>query len=157
MTQSEIIGRVLLQANPEMAREYAVKFRRTLNDPKYVQAIYDQVQSDLASESAEDRKDVFVATVYQLYQPLSFLRCKDKDKEGKALGKLPVGVRDEMQRCIGANNPETVNAIKSFVEAPMKPESNGVVRPFKEKVMNVVEKFKCFSIHADDSQFKLFA
>ncbi|RZK75185.1 MAG: hypothetical protein EOO85_14235 [Pedobacter sp.] len=154
MHQDIIIGRVFSQNNPEEARSIVTQFRRTLKDPKHVQAIYESIQEGFADEPEENRKLIFIATCYQLFQPLSYLRKKE---DGKASGKLPVGVRDEMQRVLQVNNPETINALKVYVEAPMLPNSNGVVRPFKQKVMSVVERFKCFSIHADDTQFNLFA
>ena len=152
MHQDIIIGRVFSQNNPEQAREIVTQFRRTLLNPVHVEQIFNQVNESFADEDFETRKLIFIATTYQLYQPLSYLRKKE---DGKASGKLPVGVRDEMQRVLQVNNPETINALKVYVEAPMLPNSNGVIRPFKQKVMSVVERFKCFSIHADDTQFKL--
>lgn len=152
LTHSEIIGRVLSQSNPEMARSIISQFRNTLKNPKYVEEIFKAVQSEFADESDENKRLIFIATVYQLYQPLSYLRRKEDDK---ASGKLPIGVRDEMQKCLAFVNPEMINHHKYYVEPQMKPESNGVSRPFKSKVMSVVERFKCFSIHADDTQFKL--
>lgn len=148
-----LIGRVFSQSNPEMARTIVSQFRNTLKDPKHVSSIWDNVQEAFAEEDEHNRKLIFIGVIYQLYQPLSFLRRKE---DGKASGKLPLGVRDEMQRCLQVNNPETVNALKIYVEPFLKPESNGVIRPFKVKVMSVVEQFKCFSIHADDHQYNLF-
>lgn len=148
-----LIGRVFSQSNPELARTIVSQFRNTLKDPRYVQDIFDQVQEGFSDEDEHNRKLIFIATVYQLYQPLSYLRRKEDDK---ASGKLPIGVRDEMQRVLAVNNPETINALKQYTEPTMKPESNGVIRPFKQKVMSIVEKFKCFSIHADDHQYNLF-
>lgn len=153
LSHQEIIGRVYSQTNPELARDIVTQFRRTLTNPKYVEQIYAQVNEFFQDESHETRKLIFIATCYQLYQPLSYLRRKSDDK---ASGKLPIGVRDEMQRCLQVNNPETINALKQYVESPMKPDSNGVIRPFKQKVMSIVERFKCYSVNADDSQYKLF-
>lgn len=152
MHQDVIIGRVYAQNNPEQARDIVTQFRRTLLNPKYVEKIFNQIQESFSDETEENRKLIFIATCYQLFQPLSYLRKKE---DGKASGKLPIGVRDEMQRMLNVNNPESINALKVYVEAPMLPNSNGVIRPFKQKVMSIVERFKCFSIHADDSQFKL--
>lgn len=152
MSPQEILGRVTMQSDPDKARLIISQFRNTLKDPKFVQSIYDQVQEAFSGEDDENRKLIFIACTYQLYQPLSYLRRKE---DGKASGKLPVGVRDEMQRVLQVNNPETINALKVYVEAPMLPNSNGVIRPFKEKVMSVVEKFKCFSIHADDHYYSM--
>jgi len=152
LSSQEIIGRVYSQSNPEEARAIVTQFRRTLKDPKFVSDIFSKVNEVFADEDYDTRKLIFIATTYQLYQPLSYLRRKNDDK---ASGKLPVGVRDEMQKCLQVNNPETINALKTYVEAPMLPNSNGVIRPFKQKVMSVVEKFKVFSIHADDHQYSL--
>ncbi|MDQ1139457.1 hypothetical protein [Pedobacter agri] len=152
LSSQEIIGRVYSQSNPEEARTIVSQFRRTLKDPALVQKVFDYVEQHFSDEDLDVRKLIFIGSVYQLYQPLSFLRRKDDDK---ASGKLPVGVRDEMQRCLQVNNPETINALKVYVEAPMLPNSNGVVRPFKQKVMSIVERFKCYSIHKEDTQFTL--
>jgi len=154
MSPQELLGRVTMQSDPEKARLIISQFRNTLKDPRYVQDIFNQVNEGFPDEDLDTRKLLFIGVVYQLYQPLSYLRRKE---DGKASGKLPVGVRDEMQRCLQVNNPETINALKIYCEPWLKPENNGVIRPFKQKVMSVVEKFKCFSIHADDTQFNLFA
>lgn len=152
MSPQEILGRVTMQSDPEKARLVISQFRNTLKDPRHVEQIFVQVQDAFSDETEDNRKLLFIGIVYQLYQPLSYLRRKE---DGKASGKLPIGVRDEMQRCLQVNNPETINALKIYVEPFLKPESNGVVRPFKQKVMSVVEKFKCFSIHADDHYYSM--
>ena len=152
MTKAEILGRVTMQSDPDRAKAILSQFKNTLRDPKYVCPIHTRVQEVFHDEDAETKKLIFIAVVYQLYQPLSYLRRKEDDK---ASGKLPVGVRDEMQRCLGVNNPETINALKTYTEPYLKPESNGVVRPFKQKVMSVCELFKVHSIHAEDTQFNL--
>ena len=154
LSSQEIIGRVFSQSNPEEARTIVSQFRRTLKDPALVQKVFDYVEQHFGEETEDVRKLIFIGSVYQLYQPLSFLRRKDDDK---ASGKLPVGVRDEMQRCLKVNNPETINALKYYCEPQLKPESNGVIRPFKVKVMSIVEAFKPFSINKEDTQFNLFA
>lgn len=152
MRHTEILGRVIMQTEPEKARAIVSQFRHTLRNPKYVSQIWESVQSTFDQEDYETQKLIFIATCYQLYQPLSYLRRKEDDK---ASGKLPVGVREQMQLCLQVNNPETINALKTYVESPMKPESNGVVRPFREKVMSVCELFRVYSVHAEDTQFNL--
>ncbi|WP_443945577.1 hypothetical protein ACJVDH_00265 [Pedobacter sp. AW1-32] len=152
LSSQEIIGRVFSQSNPDEARTIVTQFRRTLKDPALVQKVFEYVEANFSQETKDIRKLIFIGSVYQLYQPLSFLRRKDDDK---ASGKLPVGVRDEMQRCLQVNNPETINALKVYAEPFLKPESNGVVRPFKVKVMSIVEAFKPFSINKDDTQYQL--
>jgi len=152
MTKAEIIGRVISYTDPERADEIVKKYRKMLKKPKYVEKIYEEVYEMYSEETMEDKRQIFIATIYQIYQPLSYLENKE---DGKAAGKLPPGIRDEMARCLGFVNPEMCNHYKTFTEAPMKPESNGVVRPFKVKVMDVVERFKPYSIHADDTQYKL--
>jgi hypothetical protein len=154
LSSQEIIGRVYSQSNPEEARTIVSQFRRTLKDPGLVKKVFEYVESNFTDDDLEIRKLIFIGSVYQLYQPLSFLRRKDDDK---ASGKLPVGVRDEMQKCLQVNNPETINSLKYYCEPFLKPESNGVIRPFKVKVMSIVEAFKPFSINKDDTQFNLFA
>lgn len=128
------------------------QFRPLLNKPTFVSKIFEAVQTDFADETPENRRLIFIATTYQAYQPLSFLEDK-QDK--KAQGKLPTGVRDEMARCLSFTNSEMINHFKTFCEPHMKPDNNGVERPFKAKVMSIIEKFKCYSIHADELQYSL--
>ncbi|RZJ92464.1 MAG: hypothetical protein EOO20_01780 [Chryseobacterium sp.] len=154
LSHSEIIGRVLSQSNPEMARDIVSQFRRTLKDPALVSKIFCYIQNEFAEEESDIRRLIFIGAIYQLYQPLSFLRRKEDDK---ASGKLPIGVRDEMQKCLEFVNPEMVSHFKSYIEPAMKPDSNGVVRPMKVKVMRVVEAFKPFSINKEDTQYQLFS
>lgn len=152
MHKDVLVGRVFAQTNPEEARVIVSQFRKTLKDPELVQKIFEFVEHNFSEETKDIRKLIFIGSVYQLYQPLSFLRRKEDDK---ASGKLPIGVRDEMQRCLQVNNPETINALKYYCEPFLKPESNGVTRPFKVKVMSIVEAFKPFSINKEDTQYQL--
>lgn len=154
LSSQEIIGRVFSQSNPEEARTIVSQFRRMHTDPKHVLWVYNKTNELFADESDASRRDLFVAAVYQIYQPLSYLRRKE---DGKASGKLPVGVREEIQAILGVNNPETVNSLKSYLESWMLPFANGVERPFKTKVMQIVEAFKPFSLNRDDSQYNLFS
>lgn len=147
MDKAKIIGRVLLQTDHSTADAILSQFRPMLRKTKFVEKIYNEVQNVFINETFENRRLIFIATIYQVYQPLSFL--------DEAAGKLPAGVRDEMARCLGFNNPEMCNHYKQFVEPPMKPYNTGPERPFKTKVMQIVERFKCFSINIEDSQFKL--
>lgn len=128
------------------------EYRPVLRRTHYVQDIFNVVEDEFSNESSENRRLIFIATVYQLYQPLSFLEDKS---DRRAKGKLPSGVRDEMARCLGFINSEMINHHKAYVEPYMKPDNNGVQRPFKAKVMSIVERFRCFSIHNVDTQFKL--
>lgn len=152
MTRAEIIGRVLFQTDFMKADAILTQYRPMLRKPSYVEQIYNAVQSVFPDESHENRRLIFIATVYQVYQPLSFLEDKT---DRKAQGKLPAGVRDEMARCLEFVNPEMINHHKAYVEPQMKPEDNGVQRPFKAKVMSIVERFKCYSINASDTQYQL--
>ena len=155
LSHQEIIGRVYCQSNPEEARIIVSQFRRMHKDPKHVEWILNKTKELYAStESDESLRDLFVAAVYQIYQPLSYLRRKE---DGKASGKLPVGVREEVQKFLGVNNPETVNSLKSYLESWMLPFAKGVERPFKNKVMQIVEAFKPYSINKEDSQYQLFS
>ena len=147
MDKDKIIGRAFLQMDHKKAADILNQFRPMLGHTKYVEQIFLVVQSQFQNESFENRRLIFIATVYQVYQPLSFL--------DHAAGKLPAGVRDEMSRCLGFNNPEMVNHFKTFCEPQMKPFNTGPERPFKVKVMEIVERFRQFSIIQDDYQPKL--
>lgn len=154
MHKDVLVGRVFAQTNPDEAREIVSQFRRMHKDPKHVLWVYNKTNELFAEEPDSSRRDLFVAAVYQIFQPLSYLRRKE---DGKASGKLPVGVREEVQQLLGVNNPETVNSLKSYLESWMLPFAKGVERPFKNKVMQIVEAFKPYSINSDDSQYQLFS
>ncbi|MCZ4244942.1 hypothetical protein [Pedobacter punctiformis] len=152
LSSQERVGRILKVLHPEMFEDLAVTHRETLKDPKYVQIIFDSVKENFPIEDEFNCMLLFIASCYQLYEPLSFFFLPG---EGVS-AKLPAGVRDEMSRCLNFNNPEMVNAYKGYCDSPMKPNNNGVVKPFYKKVMTVVDLFEPFSIHKD-SQYKLFA
>lgn len=152
MDKAVIIGRVLLQSDYSAAQSILSNFRPLLKKPLYVERIFNAVQNEFPDDTPENRKLIFIATVYQAYQPLSFLENKS-DK--RAAGKLPTGVRDEIARCLGFVNSEMANHFKAQAEPFMKPFNNGPERPFKVKVMEIIEKFRCFSINPEDTQFKL--
>jgi hypothetical protein len=147
MEKDKIIGRAFLQMDGQKAADILRKFQPMLCKSKYVEQIFAAVQEQFQDETYENRRLIFIATVYQVYQPLSFL--------DQTAGKLPAGIRDEMSRCLGFNNPEMVNHFKTFCEPQMKPFNNGPERPFKVKVMEIVERFRPYSIIQDDYQFKL--
>lgn len=152
MRDEEIIGRVTMQTDFEKSQAILTKFRRMAKDPKHVDHLYNEVQSVYADETDEERRLIFIAVTYQLYSPLSYLQ---KKADGKASGKLPTGVRDEMSRCLGFVNSEMINHHKLYTDPGMKPFNNGVDRPLMGKVMVLVDRFKPLSINASDSQFKL--
>lgn len=151
MTKFEIFGRVQSIVNPLEAERVLSLFQRMANDPKYVSVIYDDILHVYPGELPEKHRDLLIGTVYQIYQPLSFLHKED----GKAAGKLPPGVRDEMARLLGFTNSEMINHHKIFIDPLMKPFDNGVRREFREKVMVIVERFKPMSLNKNHSQFKL--
>ena len=153
MTRTEIVGRVLFQSDYNTAENILSQFRPMLKKPHFVEQIFNAVQEQFAEETPENRRLIFIGVTYQIYQPLSFLENK-QDK--RAAGKLPAGVRDEIARCLGFVNSEMANHYKAQVEPWLKPFNNGPERPFKVKVMSVVEKFKCYSINPEDFQPKLF-
>jgi hypothetical protein len=152
MRDAEILGRVYLQTEYERSQAILAKFRRMAKDPKYVEHLYNDVQTYYADESPEERRDTFIGLTYRIYQPLSFLQRKE---DGKAAGKLPPGVRDEMARCLGFVSSEMINHHKAFIEPALKPYNNGIERPLMTKVMVLVDRFRPLSINASDSQFKL--
>ena len=154
MSPYEIVGRYYSQFNPEHFKEIELDYTGILKNPKYVPQIQKAIFDNYQEESDKSKNELFVATCYQLYAPLSYLR-KKQDK--KAIAKLPVGVRDEIQKCLGCNNPESVNSEKGYVESYMRPFNNGVTPPFKKKVMDVVETFKCYSNNPCFTQFNLFS
>lgn len=157
MDKSSIVGRVLMHSDYSTAQNILKQFTPMLKKTKFVEQIYAAVQSEFSEESYENRRLIFIATVYQVYQPLSFLPTSKRDdhKTKQAVGKLPAGVRDEMARCLSFNNPEMVNHFKTFAEPQMKPFNTGPERPFKTKVMQIVERFKVYSINESDYQYNL--
>lgn len=119
---------------------------------KFVERIYNEVQIVHENETAENRRLIFIATCYQIYCPISYLKVA---KGERTAGKLPQGIRDEIKRCLGFASAEMVNHYRSFTEPQMRPFNNGPERPFKIKVETVIEKFKQFSIRPEDTQCEL--
>lgn len=159
MTKAErerICSRYLMSTEPEKARQVIKMFRPTLKSPKLVPEIYRSVQTDFSEDSEDIKRDVFIAATIQLYNPLGFMFSEDEiDHKKKAQGKLPAGVRDEVAKPLGFVNSEMVNHHKRFIEPFMDPFNSGPERPFKAKVMSIVERFKCYSINASDTQYQL--
>ncbi|WP_285011272.1 hypothetical protein [Pedobacter faecalis] len=101
---------------------------------------------------------MLIGAVYQLYQPLSFLSAFEiQGHDRKAVGKLPPGVRDQVALCLNLHHPEEVNRLKSFIEPWMRPINVGVERPFRSRVMQIVDQFKKYSINSWETQMELFA
>ena len=153
MDKAMIIGRVLMQSDYLAAENILSKFKPMLKKPHYVEQIFHTVQQSFPEETMENRRLIFIGVVYQVYQPLSFLENKS---DNRVAGKLPPGIRDEMARCLEFVNPEMCNHFKSQIEPWLKPFNTGPERPFKVKVMSIVEKYRCFSINSEDFQPKLF-
>lgn len=155
MTRTErerILGRVFMQMDYTTAIDTLKQFRPMLKKAEHVSSIFNAVEEQFQDDTAENRRLIFIAVCYQVYQPLSFLEGKE---DNKAQGKLPAGVRDEMSKCLEFNNPEMTSHFKRFTEAWMKPFNSGPERPFRTKVMSIVERFRAFSIHADELQYSL--
>ena len=152
MRDTEILGRVYLQTEYERSQAILSKFRRMAKDPKYVELLFNDVQTMYPEETDKGRMDIFIGLTYRVYSPLSFLQ---RTQDGKACGKLPEGVRDEMARLLGFVSSEMINHHKNFIDPWLKPYNNGVERPLMTKVMALVDRFKPYSINASDSQFKL--
>ena len=157
MDKSSIVGRVVMHSDYSTAQNILRQFTPMLKKAKFVEQIYAAVQSEFSEESYENRRLIFIATVYQVYQPLSFLPTSKRDdqKTKQAAGKLPAGVRDEIARCLGFNNPEMSSHYKQFCEPQMKPFNTGPERPFKTKVMQIVERFRSYSINPDDHYYSM--
>jgi hypothetical protein len=157
MEKSTILGRIFLATEQERASELIKQFRPMLRSPRHVKSIFTAVNHEFADETPENRRLIFIACVYQSYQPLSFLPAikSEENRTRQAAGKLPVGVRDEMSRCLGFNNPEMASHFKQFTEPQMKPFNTGPERPFKLKVMSIIAKFKVHSINADDHYYSM--
>jgi hypothetical protein len=158
MEKSTILGRIFLATEQERASELIKQFRPMLRSPRHVKSIFTAVNHEFADETPENRRLIFIACIYQSYQPLSFLPAikSEENRTRQAAGKLPAGVRDEMSRCLGFNNPEMCSHFKTQTESPMKPFNTGPERPFRIKVMSIIKKFKKYSINTDDHQFEMF-
>lgn len=156
MNKSEIVGKYLRATTPLDAERIVSEFTAVLRDPSLVERIFNHIEDNYPHEEREHRRLLFIGSVYQAFQPLSYLpRIKGDSETAQAAGKLPPGVRDEIKRCLGLANAESVNAYKYYTEPMLKPESNGVVRPFKVCVMNIVDQFRCYSSDKNVLQFKM--
>ena len=156
LTQDVIAGRFIIATRPSEAYEIVQQFLPKAKHPRFVQHIYTDATSLFSDLGVNELRSLFVATVYQLYQPLSFL-SKITDDGERACGKLPQGVRDEMARLAGYQSSEMINYVKEGITPFMKPQPKGTPeRPFRQKVMLLVDRFLPYSINPNDSQTKLF-
>lgn len=156
MNKSEIVGKYIRSTSPNEADRIVGEFTAILRDPSLVEKIYNHIEEHYSHEDREHRRLLFIGCTYQAFQPLSYLpRIKGDSDTAQAAGKLPVGVRDEMKRCLGLANAESVNGYKYQTEPWLKPESNGVIRQFKVDVMKVVDQFRCYSNDKNVLQFKM--
>jgi len=151
-----IAGRFIMATEPMKAYSIVQEFKPKAKHTRFVEHIYNDAMNTFADEGIEEVRSIFVACVYQIYQPLAFL-SKITDEGDRACGKLPQGIRDEMARLTGFESPEMINYLKSRVDNWMKPQPKGTPeRPFKTKVMILVERFLPHSINPSDTQIKMF-
>lgn len=156
ISRASILGRIMLSTEYAKASELLKQFRPMLRSPQYVSNIYQAVQEVYATEDNETRRQIFISSVYQLYQPLSFLPAlKEEGKDAQAAGKLPAGVRDAIAACLGLNHPEEVNRFLQYASPWMRPFNTGPERPFRTKVMQIVERFRIYSVNREDTQYTL--
>ena len=146
MDQDVIAGRIWAKVNYQEYSEHLNKVQPILRSKKYVERIFNEVQ--LLDEPSERRRDIFISAVYQAYRPATYV--------ASGVAKLPAGIRDEMTRLLQFNNPEMINHFRDQWSPAMNPYSTGPERPFRAKVMEIVEKFRQFSINPADHQYNLF-
>lgn len=156
LTQDVIAGRYIMATRPSEAYEIVQQFLPKAKHPRFVQHIYTDATTLFSDHNDTELRCIFISAVYQLYQPLSFL-SKITDDGERACGKLPQGVRDEMARLLQLESEEMINYYKSQCGNWMKPQPKGTPeRPFRQKVMLLVDRFLPYSINPNDSQTKLF-
>ena len=151
------VGRYIIATNPSLANEILQALKPKAENPKYVNHIFNDANNLFKDQcQPNELKEIFIATTYQLYQAVSFL-SKRTDFGERACGKLPQGVRDEMARLAGYQSSEMINYVKEGITPFMKPQPKGTPeRPFRQKVMLLVDRFLPYSINPNDSQTKLF-
>lgn len=157
LDHSTILGRIFQATEYGKAKELLKQFTPMLKGTQHVGRIFNAVQEQYANESDHDRMLIFICACYQAYQPLSFLPTTKHDdaKTKQAAGKLPPGIRDEIARCLKLNHSEEVNRYLHFAMPFMRPFNTGPERPFRIKVMAIVERFKAYSIRPNELQMEM--
>lgn len=143
MDKFKLAGRALAQLDYEAFSSIMQDVIPMLEDKSHIEAIYASVQTEFASEEDYMRKVLFVATIYDCYCPGSFF--------AKSIMKMPAGIRDEVSKCMGYENPEMVNY---FVDRA-KPFLKFREKSFGQKVAHIKEMFKQYSLNPLDWELKL--
>lgn len=145
VNRDTIAGRIWARLNYSEYSNAMNKVKPMLRDKKYVKQIFEAVQA--LDETEDKKRDLFIACVYQAYCPESYVDSN--------VAKLPWGIRDEISTCLGFSSAELVNHFREQMSPAMKPFNNGPDRPFRTKVLEIVEQFRKYSIIVDDYQGKL--
>lgn len=116
------IGRILSVINPELVASLVEQYTPLSKDLSIIPMIYHRVEKHFPEMEAFDRKLLFIACVYRIVIPASFLPALDRPDErcSQAVNKLPPGFRNEVARCAGITHSPDVNRLKGYIDPFMK-------------------------------------
>jgi hypothetical protein len=135
-------------SNPTLYQETLEKVTPMLIDLKYIQQILNVIRGNYPDLDDTDVKILFVAVVYEIYCPASFIPKERNGKGPKSAMKAPVGIREEAAKVLGYGNAENVNGWQEISKSYMK------VKSFRARVNEIKEQFRCFSVRNQDWELK---
>jgi hypothetical protein len=145
MDHYKLIGRALSQLDYNLSVAIKRQVTPMLTDTSVLPEIHAFVYgSPLFSHYDEYMKKLlFVGSVYDMYCPGAFF--------GKAIMKMPIGIRDEVRNAMGERNAEMVNYYLEKSKVFLKFRN----KAFGQEVAIVVAEFKKYSVLAEDWQLEL--
>ena len=116
-----MIGRIISVTDPEMVQELIKDYAPLSMDRTIVPKIYKAVNSLFPEMEEHERMELFIAVVYRVFVPVSFLPAMEiPGEDRRAQQKLPTGIRGMIAECVGFKHQEEVNRLKHYAEPFIK-------------------------------------
>jgi len=116
----KMIGRIIEALDPVMVEGIINEYSPLSENIQIVPKIHERVISLFPDLEEYDRVILFVALVYRIYIPASFLSKSTHSTRAHSRQKLPAGIRDLAASCIGYRNSEMVNYFKDHADPFVK-------------------------------------
>jgi hypothetical protein len=116
-----MIGRIISVMDPEMVQELVKDYAPLSRDKSMVTEIYEAVNALFPEMKEQERTEMFIAVVYRVFVPVSFLPAREiPGEDRRAQQKLPTGIRGIIAKCLDFKHQEEVNRLKHYVEPFIK-------------------------------------
>lgn len=145
MDHYKLIGRALSQLDYNLSVAIKRQVTPMLTDTSALTEIHAFVYGSTLFSHYDEymKKLLFVGSVYDMYCPGAFF--------GKAIMKMPIGIRDEVRNAMGERNSEMINYWLDRARPFMKFRE----KRFGQEVDMIRTEFKKYSVLAEDWQLEL--